>query len=123
MFVIIASKRLNINPDNVATPIAASLGDLVTLSILSGLGTFLYQISIYCQLVIFLLLSNQNYVLIVYVFYIIFIFARELHLDPSFHHSNFSHSRANIFLLCQQERVRPRCIVQWVDADYHRHDN
>ena len=27
----IASRRLDINPDNVATPIAASLGDLVTL--------------------------------------------------------------------------------------------
>ena len=28
---ILASRRLDINPDNVATPIAASLGDLVTL--------------------------------------------------------------------------------------------
>ena len=29
-----ASRRLDINPDNVATPIAASLGDLVTLGCL-----------------------------------------------------------------------------------------
>ena len=28
---ILASRRLDINPDNIATPIAASLGDLVTL--------------------------------------------------------------------------------------------
>ena len=33
--VILASRRLEINPDNVATPIAASLGDLVTLAILA----------------------------------------------------------------------------------------
>lgn len=44
MSVIILSRRLNINPDNVATPIAASLGDLVTLTILSLLCTFLYSI-------------------------------------------------------------------------------
>lgn len=42
MFIIIVSNKLNINPDNVATPIASSLGDLVTLAILSGVGTFLY---------------------------------------------------------------------------------
>lgn len=44
MLVIIVSKKLNINPDNIATPIAASLGDLVTLTILSFLCTFLYYI-------------------------------------------------------------------------------
>jgi solute carrier family 41 len=45
MFVIIFSKKLKINPYNIATPIAASLGDLVTLTILVYLGTFLYEIS------------------------------------------------------------------------------
>jgi len=44
MFVIIISKKFRINPDNIATPIAASLGDLVTLTILSFLCTFLYHI-------------------------------------------------------------------------------
>ncbi|RMZ93974.1 solute carrier family 41 member 1-like [Brachionus plicatilis] len=44
MLIIILSKRININPDNIATPIAASLGDLVTLVILSYLCTFLYEI-------------------------------------------------------------------------------
>ena len=45
MFIIIISKRLKLNPDNIATPIASSLGDLVTLAILSGMGTFYYNIS------------------------------------------------------------------------------
>ncbi|KAK3556948.1 hypothetical protein QTP70_022290 [Hemibagrus guttatus] len=41
--VIIASRKLGINPDNVATPIAASLGDLITLSLLAGFGSFFFQ--------------------------------------------------------------------------------
>ncbi|XP_063811224.1 solute carrier family 41 member 1 [Pseudophryne corroboree] len=41
--VIIGSKKLGINPDNVATPIAASLGDLVTLALLSGISWGLYK--------------------------------------------------------------------------------
>ncbi|KAM4794731.1 solute carrier family 41 member 1 [Rhinophrynus dorsalis] len=41
--VIIGSKKLGINPDNVATPIAASLGDLVTLALLSGISWGLYR--------------------------------------------------------------------------------
>lgn len=42
MFIIIISSRLKVNPDNIATPIAASLGDLVTLAILSSIGTFFF---------------------------------------------------------------------------------
>lgn len=38
--VILCSKSFNINPDNVATPIAASLGDLTTLACLSSLASF-----------------------------------------------------------------------------------
>ncbi|MGH0169227.1 UNVERIFIED_CONTAM: hypothetical protein FKN15_056704 [Acipenser sinensis] len=41
--VVIASRKLGINPDNVATPIAASLGDLITLSLLAGISTALYK--------------------------------------------------------------------------------
>uniref|UniRef100_A0A8C5GLK6 Solute carrier family 41 member n=1 Tax=Gouania willdenowi TaxID=441366 RepID=A0A8C5GLK6_GOUWI len=40
--VIISSKKFGINPDNVATPIAASLGDLITLSLLAGTSSFFY---------------------------------------------------------------------------------
>ncbi|XP_061731526.1 solute carrier family 41 member 1-like isoform X1 [Nerophis ophidion] len=38
--VIVCSRRVGINPDNVATPIAASLGDLITLSLLAGISSF-----------------------------------------------------------------------------------
>uniref|UniRef100_A0A8B9KD22 Solute carrier family 41 member n=1 Tax=Astyanax mexicanus TaxID=7994 RepID=A0A8B9KD22_ASTMX len=41
--VIIGSRKVGINPDNVATPIAASLGDLITLSLLAGISSTLFQ--------------------------------------------------------------------------------
>nr|XP_033774641.1 solute carrier family 41 member 1 isoform X1 [Geotrypetes seraphini]XP_033774643.1 solute carrier family 41 member 1 isoform X1 [Geotrypetes seraphini] len=41
--VIIGSRKIGINPDNVATPIAASLGDLLTLALLSGISWGLYE--------------------------------------------------------------------------------
>ncbi|XGW28811.1 hypothetical protein V3C99_008535 [Haemonchus contortus] len=37
--VVVLSRKYNINPDNVATPIAASLGDLTTLAVLSTFGS------------------------------------------------------------------------------------
>ncbi|XP_008291733.1 solute carrier family 41 member 3, partial [Stegastes partitus] len=40
--VIIGSRRAGINPDNVATPIAASLGDLITLSVLAGVSSLFF---------------------------------------------------------------------------------
>ena len=40
--VVMFSHRCNINPDNVATPIAASLGDITTLALLSGTASLLY---------------------------------------------------------------------------------
>lgn len=42
MFIIIKCNQYNINPDNVATPIAASLGDLTTLALLSWISNLLY---------------------------------------------------------------------------------
>lgn len=41
--VVMLSRKVNINPDNVATPIAASLGDLTTLALLAGVGKLLYS--------------------------------------------------------------------------------
>lgn len=41
--VILVSKKLRINPDNIATPIAASLGDLITLALLSWISDKLYR--------------------------------------------------------------------------------
>ena len=40
--VVILSHRLSINPDNVATPIAASLGDLTTLTLLANFASILF---------------------------------------------------------------------------------
>ncbi|GFU05460.1 solute carrier family 41 member 1 [Nephila pilipes] len=42
--VVILSHKFNINPDNVATPIAASLGDVTTLGILAAISSYLYKI-------------------------------------------------------------------------------
>ncbi|XP_050682289.1 solute carrier family 41 member 1-like [Leptidea sinapis] len=41
--VIVVSKKVNINPDNIATPIAASLGDLTTLALLSWIASLLFK--------------------------------------------------------------------------------
>lgn len=41
--VVVASRKCRINPDNVATPIAASLGDLITLALLSTIASLLYN--------------------------------------------------------------------------------
>lgn len=43
VLVIVVSRKLKINPDNVATPIAASLGDLTTLSLLAAVSLVLYK--------------------------------------------------------------------------------
>ena len=37
IIVVILSTKCGINPDNVATPIAAALGDLITLLLLSAI--------------------------------------------------------------------------------------
>ena len=41
--VILLSRQCSINPDNVATPIAASLGDLTTLALLSWIASLLWS--------------------------------------------------------------------------------
>lgn len=41
--VVILSRKFGINPDNVVTPIAASLGDLITLWMLAYISTLLYN--------------------------------------------------------------------------------
>ena len=44
IIVIVLSHKCHVNPDNIATPIAASLGDLTTLAILASIGRFIFQI-------------------------------------------------------------------------------
>ena len=43
VLVVLLSRKCHVNPDNVATPIAASLGDLITLSLLSGISYLIYK--------------------------------------------------------------------------------
>ncbi|XP_012520560.1 PREDICTED: solute carrier family 41 member 3-like [Propithecus coquereli] len=40
--IVIGTRKLGVNPDNIATPVAASLGDLITLSILALVSNFFY---------------------------------------------------------------------------------
>lgn len=40
--VILLSHKLNINPDNLATPLAASIGDVVSLSVLAFISSLLH---------------------------------------------------------------------------------
>ncbi|XP_015794867.1 solute carrier family 41 member 1 [Tetranychus urticae] len=42
--VIVASRHLKINPDNIATPIAASFGDLTTMALLAYISHLLFSI-------------------------------------------------------------------------------
>lgn len=45
MSVVIIVKKLKLNPDNIATPVAGSIGDIGALVILSYVGTFYYKYS------------------------------------------------------------------------------
>ncbi|KAL1455378.1 hypothetical protein WDU94_009477 [Cyamophila willieti] len=42
-FVAVSSRMIGINPDNIATPISATLGDLVSLTLLSNIASLLYD--------------------------------------------------------------------------------
>lgn len=42
ILVIVMCQRLRMNPDNVATPVAASLGDVITLALIAGFATLLH---------------------------------------------------------------------------------
>lgn len=41
--VILTSHKFKMNPDNLATPLAASIGDVVSLSILSFIASLLFE--------------------------------------------------------------------------------
>lgn len=41
--VIVVSRKLNINPDNVATPVAGSLGDLTATAVLAFFASTFYN--------------------------------------------------------------------------------
>ncbi|BFZ10527.1 hypothetical protein BsWGS_13566 [Bradybaena similaris] len=66
--VVLLSRYFRINPDNIATPIAASLGDLVTLSVLAWASSLLYEFKEYIWLpiviIIFFLLLLPLWVIV-----------------------------------------------------------
>ncbi len=111
MFIIIISKRLKINPDNIATPIASSLGDVVTLAILAGVGTFFYKYSnvpfskVFKSILAINLKFENN--------------SRPYVLDTHNFHLLFCdlHTGTGICMLSQ--RVRQRNLVPWMGADYN----
>ncbi|XP_043833586.1 solute carrier family 41 member 3 [Dromiciops gliroides] len=41
--VVLGARKFGVNPDNIATPIAAMLGDVITLCILAGTSSILYK--------------------------------------------------------------------------------
>ena len=55
--VISLSRRYSVNPDNVATPIAAALGDLVTLSLLAGVASLLHSSAVTTPIIIAILIG------------------------------------------------------------------
>jgi solute carrier family 41 len=42
--VIVVSHRLHMNPDNLATPVAASIGDVVSITLLAHIASAFFQI-------------------------------------------------------------------------------
>ncbi|RHZ61844.1 hypothetical protein Glove_345g24 [Diversispora epigaea] len=58
--LIILSRKFRINPDNIACPMASSLGDLLTLIILAVCGEFLLRyVQTYISTVMFLVLTSS----------------------------------------------------------------
>ena len=67
LIIVMVSRPLKIDPDNVATPIAASLGDLVTLAILSSIAYGLFKIKgqfSYKEIIISFSLSSDETIVI-----------------------------------------------------------
>ncbi|KAK1789814.1 hypothetical protein P4O66_015689 [Electrophorus voltai] len=52
--VIIGSKRLGINPDNIATPIAASFGDVITLGLFAVISQGFFYCTELCPYIIYM---------------------------------------------------------------------
>lgn len=43
VIVIFASQKFKVNPDNVATPLAASIGDIVSNSVLAVTAAYMFE--------------------------------------------------------------------------------
>ena len=92
--VVVCSHKCKVNPDNIATPIAASLGDLTTLAILASIGGFLFRI-----------IGKHTLEHLHSMFVIV---CRYLHMATDSHHSDLprSHSHLDRHLLAECVRAR-----------------
>ncbi|XP_046405802.1 solute carrier family 41 member 1 [Ischnura elegans] len=55
--VIVVSHKIKVNPDNVATPLAASFGDVVSISLLSNVASFLHSFHETNYYILFIILA------------------------------------------------------------------
>jgi solute carrier family 41 len=42
--VVVASRRFHMNPDNMATPLAASIGDVVSINLLANIAAAFFTV-------------------------------------------------------------------------------
>uniref|UniRef100_A0A8C1VWZ1 Solute carrier family 41 member n=1 Tax=Cyprinus carpio TaxID=7962 RepID=A0A8C1VWZ1_CYPCA len=73
--VIVGSKKVGVNPDNIATPIAASLGDIITLGLLAVISQGFF----YCM---------EPYPYITYLVCVVFLCLTPMWVILSFRHSD-----------------------------------
>lgn len=106
MTIILISKKLKINPDNVGTPMAGSLGDVGTLITLASIATFFYNYSS-CLLD---LKHFQN---------ILKNFLRKNFMDPHYIYIIFHSSDTIINLLFVQKSFSKQYFKKRLDASYN----
>ncbi|XP_037025092.1 solute carrier family 41 member 2-like [Bradysia coprophila] len=70
--VIILSHKLKLNPDNMATPLAASIGDVVSLTMLSFIASTLYENIVAYSWLSFMILSIYTALLPVWIICVIY---------------------------------------------------
>ena len=61
--VVFCSRELGVDPDNVATPLAAALGDLTTLALLTGFTSFFWSAmdEVCCQIYITMCMYTDGF--------------------------------------------------------------
>ncbi|KAF4095208.1 solute carrier family 41 member 2 isoform X1 [Onychostoma macrolepis] len=91
--VIVGSKKVGVNPDNIATPIAASLGDIITLGLLAVISQGFF----YCM---------EPYPYITYLVCVVF-----LCLTPMWVILSFRHTESQKLLLSSWEPIITSMVI------------
>lgn len=119
--VIVFSRHCNINPDNVATPIAASLGDITSLSLLSYVSTELY----YCigRLLLYKDFlkhkENKDRKTILPVFF----FCRKARLGSTSHNHGIYNTCTPLGIHRSKKQTNPRSALYWMDSSCSGNDD